>query len=127
MINFYRDVGRRSRLLFVCLLLVSLFVSVLVTSQPLAGASSFVGSVSGVVSGRSTATAATSSGLFLNKSNKTDSPSIAIDPAGGYHFAYSAYGPDVTGKEPAYYTYCASNCASVASWTITTVSDGSVR
>jgi hypothetical protein len=124
MISFYRDVGRRSRLMSVCLLLVSLFVSVLVTSQPLAGASSFVGGVSGVVSGRSTATAATSSGLFLNKSNNTDSPSIAIDPAGGYHFAYSAYGPDVNGKEPAYYAYCASNCASAASWTITTVSDG---
>lgn len=65
----------------------------------------------------------TSGGLFLNKTNWTDSPKVAIDGSGGIHMAYNAYGADGTGKTPAYYAYCDANCGSSSSWGIASFGD----
>jgi len=57
----------------------------------------------------------TGGALFLNRTNKTDSASTAVDANGGFHFAYATHGPMVEGK-PAYYAYCTANCGSESSW-----------
>lgn len=73
------------------------------------------------------AEAAAATGLFLNKSTKTNSASIAVDGAGGIHVAFAQYGGGGGGAEPAYYGYCASGCGDAADWAVATVSDGSSR
>ena len=63
-------------------------------------------------------------GLFLNRTNKTDSASIAVDAAGGIHFAYAAY-EHVSGQRPAYYAYCAPtvDCGIGSIWVTVSLSD----
>ena len=58
--------------------------------------------------------------LWFFTDNNTDGASIAVDAAGGVHMGFSAY-TAVGGAWPAYYAYCASNCANSASWTTTSV------
>ena len=60
--------------------------------------------------------------LFLNTTKKTDSASTAVDAAGGFHLAYAAHTSMVEGK-PAYYSYCAANCATASSWGTATLID----
>src|SRR5439155_7102717 len=67
------------------------------------------------------------SGLFVNRTNPTNSAHLKLDGSGTLHLAYSAYGPDGAGKEPAYYGTCAANCASAASWAFATVTDGASK
>jgi hypothetical protein len=62
-------------------------------------------------------------GLFLNQTNQTNSAQIAVDASGGIHIAYAAYGPDDNGNQPAYYAYCAAQCAARANWRIASISD----
>jgi hypothetical protein len=58
--------------------------------------------------------------LWFFTNNNTDGASVAVDAAGGVHVGFSAY-TSVGGAWPAYYAYCASNCANSASWTTTSV------
>jgi hypothetical protein len=62
------------------------------------------------------------SGLWLPTSplNNTENPTVAVDPAGGIHVAFSAYSP-VNGNFPVYYAYCPANCSSDAGWTVLAV------
>jgi hypothetical protein len=64
-------------------------------------------------------------GLFLTRTNKTDSASIAVDAAGGFHFAYAAYVHDASGHRPAYYAYCApaADCGIESNWATVSLSD----
>jgi hypothetical protein len=64
-------------------------------------------------------------GVFLNRTNKTDSASIAVDAAGGTHFAYAAYADDASGKRPAYYAYCAPtvDCGIASNWGTVSLGD----
>ncbi|MCL4489187.1 MAG: hypothetical protein M1570_13805 [Chloroflexi bacterium] len=57
----------------------------------------------------------TSGGLFMNETNETVSPKVAIDASGGIHMAYNTYS---TADSPAYYAYCAANCGTISSWSI---------
>jgi hypothetical protein len=64
-------------------------------------------------------------GLFLTRTNRTDSASIAVDAAGGFHFAYAAYVHDASGHRPAYYAYCgpAADCGIESNWATVSLSD----
>ncbi len=42
---------------------------------------------------------------------------------GGLHLAYSAITVNLAGKFPAYYAYCASNCATAVNWSLAEVGD----
>jgi hypothetical protein len=64
----------------------------------------------------------TEGALFLNRTKRTDSASAAVDAAGGFHIAYVAFVPFAEGT-PAYYAYCAANCATVSSWGTVSFSD----
>ena len=66
----------------------------------------------------------TEGALFLNRTNKTDSASIAVDAAGGIHLAYAAY-EHVGGQRPAYYAYCAPtvDCGIGSNWVTVSLSD----
>src|SRR5215212_6918053 len=46
----------------------------------------------------------------------TSAPSIAVDGRGGVHIAYKVAAAAGVTTWPAYYTYCASDCASPARW-----------
>jgi Fe-S-cluster-containing hydrogenase component 2 len=43
--------------------------------------------------------------------------SVGIDGAGGIHVSYAIFSDVDNGQRPAYYTYCAANCAQPANWT----------
>jgi hypothetical protein len=65
-------------------------------------------------------------GLFLNRTIKTDSASVAVDAAGGIHFAYAAYAQDASGHRPAYYGYCdptVVDCGIESNWVTVSLSD----
>ncbi|UCC88327.1 MAG: hypothetical protein JSV81_03195, partial [Anaerolineales bacterium] len=49
--------------------------------------------------------------------------SIAVDSAGGIHVGYALYTGLDNGQRPAYYAYCAVNCASLANWSLTRLSN----
>lgn len=53
----------------------------------------------------------------------TYGPSVAMDSAGGIHVGYALYAGLDNGQKPAYYAYCAVNCASLSSWTLTRLSN----
>lgn len=48
---------------------------------------------------------------------------VAVDSAGGIHVGYAIHTGLDNGQRPAYYAYCAANCANPASWTRTRLSD----
>ncbi len=55
----------------------------------------------------------------------TAHPTVAVDPAGGVHVAFTPQGAtpqDLT--RPAYYAYCAANCTSASAFTILQLGDG---
>ncbi len=56
------------------------------------------------------------------KNNNTDGASVVVDATGGIHMGFTAY-TSVGGAWPAYYAYCASNCATAANWTTIVVGD----
>lgn len=45
--------------------------------------------------------------------------SVAIDSAGGIHIGYALFTGLDNGQRPAYYAYCAANCANPANWSLT--------
>jgi hypothetical protein len=50
------------------------------------------------------------------ETNATDGPSVSIDAQGGVHIAYAAQTSDSSGKRPAYYAYCATDCYNPANF-----------
>jgi hypothetical protein len=61
--------------------------------------------------------------IFLNTDGNASDSSIAVDSAGGVHIASSPMGAASDGTYPAYYAYCASNCANSANWSILQLED----
>lgn len=53
----------------------------------------------------------------------TYGPSVAVDSAGGIHVGYALYSGLDNGQKPAYYAYCAANCAAIANWSLTRLSN----
>lgn len=49
--------------------------------------------------------------------------SVAVDSTGGIHVGYALYSGLDNGQRPAYYAYCAANCASLANWSLTRLSN----
>ncbi|GIK40883.1 MAG: hypothetical protein BroJett011_47160 [Chloroflexota bacterium] len=45
--------------------------------------------------------------------------SVAVDSAGGVHVSYALYSGLDNSQKPAYYAYCAANCAGIANWSLT--------
>ncbi|MFN3335061.1 MAG: hypothetical protein ACK47M_21390, partial [Caldilinea sp.] len=68
-------------------------------------------------------------GFFLvptpNIELPTSHPTVAVDPAGGVHVAFTPQaGASQAPTRPAYYAYCAANCASSSAFTILQLGDG---
>jgi hypothetical protein len=49
--------------------------------------------------------------------------SVAVDSGGGIHVAYALYSGLDNGQRPAYYAFCAANCAGMANWSLTRLSN----
>lgn len=58
--------------------------------------------------------------LWFFVDNNSESASVAVDTSGGIHMGFSAHTQE-SGEWPAYYAYCASDCANPANWTTTRV------
>ncbi len=55
----------------------------------------------------------------------TSHPTIAVDPAGGVHIAFTPQSANQNNPtRPAYYAYCASNCTSAAAFTLLPLGEG---
>jgi hypothetical protein len=62
-------------------------------------------------------------GVFPDRHNKNTSARIAVDAGDGLHAAWSAYGDNTAGDEPAYYAYCPDECRSADNWTLVALQD----
>lgn len=49
--------------------------------------------------------------------------SVAVDGAGGIHVGYALYSGLDNGQRPAYYAYCAANCAGLPNWSLIRLSN----
>lgn len=48
---------------------------------------------------------------------------VAVDSVGGVHVGYALYSGLDNGQKPAYYAYCATNCAATTNWSLTRLSN----
>jgi hypothetical protein len=58
-----------------------------------------------------------------NSIRTTYGTSVAVDSAGGIHVGYALFSGLDNGQRPAYYAYCAANCASLANWSLARLSN----
>ena len=82
-----------------------------------------------VVSGGTGAMPPDATGFFLvptpNIELPTSHPTMAVDPAGGVHVAFTPQaGASQAPARPAYYAYCAANCTTSSAFTILQLGDG---
>jgi len=68
-------------------------------------------------------TAVTFQNLWIYKNNNATQINLAMDASGVLHAGFTAYSPTGSGKWPAYYAACASNCDVAANWKTAIVGD----
>lgn len=91
-------------------------------------ASNAVGSASAKVTVKVTSGGGDTGNFWLpyiggNSILTTYGTSVAVDSGGGIHVGYALYSGSDDGRRPAYYAYCAANCANTANWSLTRLSD----